>query len=104
MRGNKTHGKEKIMKIYYTTSCDHEEFYFFESMWDLDENNSFMASEAAEDFWDNHDGYEVSWPLTIMLHKNEGGPEIGKYSIMRETVPEFHAIKIEKSRVEERES
>ena len=49
------------------------------------------AVEAAEDYHGNHDGWEAHWPLTFAIYETEDGPEIARFLVERETVPQFHA-------------
>jgi hypothetical protein len=53
------------------------------------------AQECAEDFHDNHDGWECnSWPYTFALREKEDGPVVGRYAVEREAVPSFCATLI----------
>ena len=52
-----------------------------------------LAEEAAQDHWNNHDGWESRWPLTIVLFETETGPEVVRFDVDMQTVPEFIATK-----------
>jgi len=50
------------------------------------------AELCAEHYHDYFDGRESGWPLTFVFFENEeGGVELGRFEVDRETVPEFHA-------------
>lgn len=55
------------------------------------------ARECAQDYWDNHDGWEASWPLTFVLHDGEGGPELGRFFVDMEARPSFTAARKEQT-------
>lgn len=42
-----------------------------EGLWDLEDESDqdLLVSECAKDYWDEHDGWEASWPLEIALYK-----------------------------------
>ncbi len=50
-----------------------------------------LAEKCADDYHSNHDGWESSWPLTIAIRETEDGPTIARFSVDRETVPQFTA-------------
>jgi len=50
-----------------------------------------VAESCAEDYHSNHDGWEDSWPLIIALFNSEDGPEITRFEVDREAVPQFTA-------------
>lgn len=53
-----------------------------------------IAQRCAEDYHDNHGGLESYWPLTFALHTDEGGSEIARLRVERETVPHFYAQRV----------
>ena len=55
---------------------------------------AWAAEYAAEDYHSNHDGWEATWPLTFVVLDDELN-ELGRFSVDREAVPQFHASKIE---------
>lgn len=50
-----------------------------------------LAVDAAEDYHSNHDGWEATWPLEIVLYESENGVAVARFEVERETVPQFHA-------------
>ncbi|AZZ92789.1 hypothetical protein EUZ85_19495 [Hahella sp. KA22] len=50
-----------------------------------------IAKECAEDYFNDHDGWESTWPMTFTLHLAEDGPIIGKFNVDMEQVPAFFA-------------
>lgn len=52
-----------------------------------------IAEQCAEDWHNNHDGFEARWPRVFALYKDKVGPPFAKFSVDRETVPQFNAIK-----------
>ena len=53
----------------------------------------WTAQEAAEDYHNNHDGWEAIWPLTFVI-LDDGGNEKARYSVEREYDPVFYAMGI----------
>lgn len=66
--------------------------YKAESVEDLDDT---LAEWCAEDYWDNHDGWEDRWPKTIVLYLTEDGPECVEFEVEVEAVPQFSASEVE---------
>ena len=60
-------------------------------LWD---NPRLCAEMAAEHCNDERGGWEWKWPITIAVLNNEL-QEVGRFSVDREAVPQFHASKIE---------
>ena len=55
----------------------------------------WIAQDCAKDLFHNHDGWEASWPLTILVYDapyEEG--LMGKFLVDLETVPEFYASEV----------
>lgn len=52
------------------------------------------AEEAAEDYHDNHDGWEANWPLTIKIADSES--HLGTFEVDREARPYFSARELKK--------
>lgn len=48
-----------------------------------------IADELAEDYNDNHDGWEASWPLELRIYKD--GVEVARFEVEKEMVPSFSA-------------
>ena len=53
----------------------------------------WAAEDAAEDHHTNHDGWECSWPLAFVILDDELN-ELGRFSVDREMLPQFHATKL----------
>ena len=53
---------------------------------------AMTAEEAAEDFFFNHDGWELrTWPITIVLVGADGAES--RWRVQREDHPQFDATK-----------
>lgn len=52
-----------------------------------------IAEEAAEDYHQNRDGWDCSWPITFTV-ATEDGKEIGDVQVERESVPHFSGRKV----------
>ena len=50
-----------------------------------------MVQDAAEDYWENHDGWEDHWPLNI------DGKSVGLFEVVMEMEPTFSASKQERA-------
>ncbi len=50
-----------------------------------------VAEKAAEDYYHNHDGWEVGWPLEFLIYETKDGPPVGRFDMEREDVPTFYA-------------
>ncbi len=48
-----------------------------------------LAENAAEDYHGEHDGWEATWPIKLVLYS--GSKELGRFEVDREAVPQFHA-------------
>lgn len=51
------------------------------------ENYDGFAQDAAEDYYDNHDGWEASWPLEITVY--DGDECVGVFDAEMEMTPMF---------------
>ena len=85
------------MKIKYNTLGGYggEELNFaeeFETTWDLDDLD-YIATDIAEYYHDNCDGWENSWPLTFIIWDMED-KELGRFLVERESQPVFSASQI----------
>ncbi|HED2741838.1 TPA: hypothetical protein R4Z60_006304 [Klebsiella michiganensis] len=54
-----------------------------------------MVQDAAEDYWENHDGWEDHWPLNIELFVD--GKSVGLFEVVMEMEPTFSASKQERA-------
>ena len=91
------------MKIWYTVP-DHDEVSRYScevststTFDDLD----YQAEICAENYNDEHDGWESTWPLTIALFASEDGPEIARFKVEQEFSPVYRAAVVEKEEIEE---
>lgn len=48
-----------------------------------------MANQCAENFFNEHDGWECSWPIDITLYETEDDPVVAKLSVEMEAQPVF---------------
>ena len=93
------------MKVFYETL-----YGFNKSLPEVvfDKNNVFEYSYSlpcydfetevkylAEDYFDNHDGWEDSWPMVFRVWSEEG-EHLGDFDVEMETIPEFYVIRITK--------
>lgn len=76
-------------------TMDDDDSHEFESNFDSSDGE-WVAEAAAEDFHSKHDGWDASWPITIVI-MNADGSVIGTFSVERENVPQFLATEIEES-------
>ena len=53
-----------------------------------------IANECADDYHNNHDGWESTWPLRFFLRETEDGPIVAVFDVDREVVPQFSAMKV----------
>lgn len=73
-----------------------EDAFEIESQWDHEDDAKWIVEEAAADFHSEHDGWESSWPLELVLWLPDG-TEIGTFTVEREFDPVFSARKQEKA-------
>jgi hypothetical protein len=52
-----------------------------------------LAELAADDYHNNHDGWEASWPILFAIAATEDGPELARFSVEVESQPVFNAIR-----------
>lgn len=65
-------------------------------VFDLIEDPAYYAELAAEDYWNNHDGWEDNWPLTFLIYENEDADEVcGEVLVEMEMEPMFMGRKKE---------
>ena len=65
-------------------SCPVLAIYVGEKPW-FDE----IARLCADDYHTHHDGWEASWPLTLVLYESEDGPEMARFTVDRVVGPVF---------------
>ena len=78
------------MKIKYEVNDGGYKFDL-ETNWDKG-SPEYIAEDAAKDYYDNHDGWESSWPINIEVY--DGDKSIGLCSVELEHDPTFSAIEI----------
>ena len=49
-----------------------------------------VAQECGEDYHDEHDGWESSWPIKVYLYDGDGEPK-GVFEVFMESQPHFYA-------------
>ena len=62
----------------------------FNTTW-IVQYDCYIIEEAAEDYFNNHDGWENNWPIRIELFIES--ESIGIYSVELESTPIFSASK-----------
>ena len=67
------------------------DYYTIETNWDKDELE-YIAEAAAEDFHDNHDGWDHKWPLEFVIADETG--QLGIFKVYIEARPEFDAFPV----------
>lgn len=65
--------------------------------YDLDDDtwNDSIAEQCADDWHDNHDGWEASWPRVFAIFSDKKGPAFARFEINREYEPTFSATAID---------
>lgn len=58
--------------------------------WDWDDID-WIAEECAQDYFDNHDGWEAAWPVTFKIF-DELGEIKGVFLVELENTPTFTAF------------
>lgn len=81
-------------KYKYSISIkDFKDSYNFEH--DMEPNDLWLDSivvDCAQDYHDNHDGWDSRWPLIIYLF-TFNGDFLGKFKVEKESQPCFYASK-----------
>ena len=75
-------------------TMDPEDYEEFKSNFD-DSDGEWLAEKAAEHYHNHRDGWESSWPITLIIQR-EDGSVIDVYDIDRESVPQFFARKTDR--------
>ena len=86
------------MKVFYSVDevC---EWSVYEMNTAGDSFDKYVAEECAQDYHDNHDGWELqSWPYTFSLRGTEDGPVHVRFAVDREAVPSFTALALKVTR------
>lgn len=85
------------MRVYYSFETDPnllDEDFYIEAVVCVP---GFTEIDCARDYFDNHDGWEASWPLQItmwILDENLGRKFMGCYNIEIEYEPEFYSKRV----------
>ncbi len=53
--------------------------------------NDSIAEQCADDWHDNHDGWEASWPRVFALYRDKTSPAFARFEVCREYEPIFTA-------------
>lgn len=65
-----------------------------DEIFESDLANSF-AGDCAQDYWDNHDGWESNWPLEVHLFESmEAEQPFYKAKVKMEMSPDFSADEV----------
>lgn len=78
-------------RVYEYAVHPHDERYEFSSVFTTDAVY-WLAEDAAEDFFNEHDGWDSSWPLTFRIFSD--GFDLGFWSVDVERVPQFSATRL----------
>lgn len=82
--------------LSYSVGEHHDEFsrFFFPAKQSVYHRQwSLVATDLAEDFFHNHDGWESHWPLEFRLYEDD--IEVARFSIDQDAEPVFYAHDIE---------
>ena len=80
--------------IYYSPIADDSAHRYKVTMtgdYDLGDDSDDIAEHCAEDWHNNYDGWEGSWPRVFALYRDKTGPAFGRFEVDVETVPNFTA-------------
>jgi len=80
------------MKYQYSTSHDLEYSHTAESVWGSDDAD-YVAQDCAENYHNQHDGWESSWPVEMTIWR-EDGTLLGRFSVELEHEPSFSAREV----------
>lgn len=58
---------------------------------DIEVDGDFLATEAAQDYFDNHDGWEAHWPVTIGLYRTTYTERVATFTTHMNMTPVFSA-------------
>lgn len=78
---------------FYEYSVEpYDDRYSFESKFTADSKH-WLAEDAAEEFFHEHDGWESKWPLVFNVYDDDR--HLGRYSVDVEHQPHFSATRME---------
>jgi hypothetical protein len=78
-------------RVYEYTVHPYEDRYEFRSSFSPSAAH-WLAEEAAEDFFSEHDGWECAWPLAFRVF--DGDVDLGLWSVDMESRPHFMATEL----------
>ena len=70
-----------------------EDAYECDTTWS-DEFPHRVAEDCADDYHSNHDGWECSWPIELVVLSQFANEPLGTFEIDRETTPVFYAHEV----------
>lgn len=73
--------------------CHESRFQVPRSIKYFDHRDTLDASMLAEDYYDNHDGWEASWPAELRVYEVRDGvvSEVSRFDVDMESRPYFMA-------------
>lgn len=83
---------ELAYSVGTSEQCHDSRFSFPKGQKTYGESWSLIADELAEDYNDNHDGWEAAWPLELRIYSDN--KEVARFSVEKEMVPSFSAWEI----------
>lgn len=84
--------RQPIGREYEYSVFGEDERYAFRSHF-MTDSGSWLAEDAADDFFHRHDGWDASWPIEFKLY--DGDRCLGAFSVDVEQRPHFSAIQSE---------
>lgn len=84
-----------MRSVYYTVEHDSGEWHELELPGDAPLTR-VEAQQCAEDYWNHHDGWPWTWPLTFGLSTKGDRPALVLFSVEMEAGPAFYAKEIQK--------
>lgn len=89
------------MPHYQYSAGDYPEYHCISGRFDFPDKQplyleewALVATDLADDYHHNHDGWEDDWPLELRIYKD--GEEVGRFKVERESQPVFYAWEVEK--------
>jgi hypothetical protein len=79
------------MKYYYNRNGGKSKYGPIESVWD-DESTEYIAEECAEDFYENQDGWEASWPINFYLFEDGKDDYFAVVEVHLDFTPTFTGV------------
>lgn len=61
---------------------------------DIEVDGDFLATEAAQDYFNNHDGWEAHWPVTIGLYRTTYTERVAAFTTHMNMTPVFSADQV----------